>query len=100
MAFFHPGDVVTVRSDLERYKQYAMDDDRCILDSAVSEMLKLRGRCVTIRDCTYKYSIYETDWNWTDEMFQEYLDYKNGIGTHVEVQAITMDDIMSLLGYD
>lgn len=98
MPFFKPGDIVTVRDDLERGVEYCMDggDDS---DYAVTPMLNFRGKCVTIKDCLYKYSVDEVGWNWTDEMFQEYLDYKMGQKSDAgEFQAATMDDLMSLLG--
>ena len=77
---YKEGDVVRVREDLDLYIDYYMEDDGskvCI----VSDMLKFRGECVTIKRAIDSidypdgwargYMIEESgvDFIWTDEMF-------------------------------
>ena len=65
------GDVVEVRADLKCGVEYHMMDHK-ESDSAVEEMLKLRGKNVTIAGYSAnEYRIKEDDeeWHWTDEMF-------------------------------
>lgn len=66
------GDKVRVRDDLRLEEVYKMDNGTDY-DSVVFEMLKLKGKEVTILTYTdsSKYLISEDGgcWNWTDEMF-------------------------------
>ena len=96
MAFFKPGDRVTVRTDLDQYGHYYMDGKICP-DSMNSTMLRMLGETVTI--CAVKgsgkYSIAECGYNWTDEMFEEYI---NRNAAPLETgQAASPDDIISML---
>ena len=59
------GDVVTVRKDLVIDEFYGEDQ-------FVEDMECMKGEKVTIEDVDDNtYRIYEYDWNWTDEMFEE-----------------------------
>ena len=66
------GDKVRVRDDLRLGEVYKMDNGTDY-DSVVFEMLKLKGKEVTISTYTdsNKYLVSEDRdcWNWTDEMF-------------------------------
>ena len=74
MAFFKPGDRVTVRTDLKLWDVYFMDGHH-ISDSVNDTMMKMLGRTVTIDAMLSngKYGIAECAHNWTDEMFEEYI---------------------------
>ena len=97
--FFKPGDVVTVRTDLNvtrngKHFPYYMDDKKtvCYFTSAMS---KLAGKAVKIYSNDFRYEIEEDGhmfW-WVDEMFQEYLD--RNMPEYVQP---TERDLMSLLG--
>ena len=95
--FFKPGDVVTVRTDLdvtrngERFPYY-MDDKKtaCYFTPGMSE---LAGKNVTIGSIDMKrYRILEFGLYWTDEMFEEYADPS---GSKYEPPSST--DILGLL---
>lgn len=95
---FKPGDVVTVRTDLNVTRNgenfpYYMDDEKtyCYFTSAMSE---LAGKNVTICSIdSNRYRILDFGLFWTDEMFQEYLD--RNMPEYVQP---TECEIMSLLG--
>lgn len=74
------GDKVRVRDDLRLGEVYKMDNGTDY-DSVVFEMLKLKGKEVTISTYTdsNKYLVSEDRdcWNWTDEMF-------SGLATRLE----------------
>ena len=96
MAFFKPGDRVTVRTDLTEYHEYYMDGKICP-DNVNSTMLRMLGETVTI--CAVKsngkYGIAECAYNWTDEMFEEYIN-RNAAPLDTG-QAASPDDIISML---
>ena len=70
---FRPGDVVTVRNDLELSGRYCMDGHKK-MDSFVHGMDNFRGKKVTIEAIIAgKYRIAEHGCNWVDEMFEEYF---------------------------
>lgn len=66
------GDRVRVRRDLKALKHYYSEDKKTC-DVAVGEMLKMRGKIVTISEVLDigKYKIKEFGWSWTDEMFED-----------------------------
>lgn len=68
---YKPGDIVAVRSDLEKFVKYYMDDD-VQWNYVVESMLLLCGKEVTItRLSDGQYRIEEDGgaWRWTDGMF-------------------------------
>ena len=71
---YKKGDRVIVRPDLNTMVQYEDFNDPSVIDVATTEMCKLRGTMVTIRDAYYdrgKYEVKEDDgafW-WVDGMF-------------------------------
>ena len=64
------GDMVTIRSDLNKYDTYYMDDG-VIGDGVTSSMMELQGRYVGIvaQSSSGKYTIDCDHNNWTDDMF-------------------------------
>lgn len=73
MSKYQVGDVVLVRSDLNLQDTYFCETGEG-WDNAMSEMLKFRGKAVTISKVDSDgYNIEEElgfiKWNWTDEMF-------------------------------
>ena len=70
--YFSIGDIVTVRCDIVRDKEYYMDD-RKRSDVAVPSMILLAGRRVKIKSADYKYTLEDGPCWWTDEMFEEYI---------------------------
>lgn len=95
MTFFKPGDRVTVRRDLIRDRQYYMSD-LVTCDSVVNTMMTMLGKTVTISGNTFgKYRIDECGYNWTDEMFEEFV---NGNAEQLNIgQAAGESDIMKML---
>ena len=81
--FFHVGDAVTIRPDLEYDQRYEMADTH-VGDIVNESMLKFVGQEARIAEATtygaHKYRIDLDDgrWCWTDEMFVEYCEI-NGI---------------------
>ena len=71
---FKVGDKVKVRNDLKVDSRYLMDDSN-VGDTFVSEMSEFKGETVTISEITAsgKYLVEEdeTNWNWTDDMFED-----------------------------
>ena len=69
---FNVGDKVRVRKDLKVGYKYHMAD-RHIFDGVVSDMMPYKGKIVTINEITGsgKYRIKGSDYNWTDEMFED-----------------------------
>lgn len=66
---FKVGDKVRVRKDLETNKKYGSM-------TYVEGMGKMKGKTVTIKEvCLNSYWIEEFDYNWTDEMFEEKVDF-------------------------
>ena len=95
MTFFKPGDRVTVRHDLIRYRQYYMSDS-ITCDSVVDDMMTMRGKIVTISGNTFgKYRINESGYNWTDDMFEEFAN-RNAEPLDIG-QAAGESDIMKML---
>lgn len=76
------GDRVRVRRDLKALKHYYSEDKKTC-DVAVCEMLKMRGKIVTISEVLDigKYKIKEFGWSWTDEMFEDIYNEKIVITT-------------------
>lgn len=105
MAKFKVGDKVKVREDLALGTKYYMEDvDE--FEMVVSEMLPLKGQIVTIdKVCPDGYSILESEWYWSDEMFEPYkinftksdlqngmvVEYKNG-WRRLFIKKDTIDD--------
>lgn len=72
MTTFHPGDIVTVRSDLNLNGIYHMENG--VEDSFVKGMDAWAGKQVTIKEIMgSKYTIREARWYWVDEMFVEFF---------------------------
>lgn len=82
MMKFKVGDRVRVRNDLIENKEYYMKDRRSS-NSVVDDMLKLRGRVVTIKYAQFQYQIEEYGFNWTDEMFEPFA-----VGHNPELREI------------
>lgn len=77
---FNVGDVVTVRSDLVTDQSYGAD-------SFVEEMRCMLGKSVTIKEIYgNKYKIKECGYNWTNEMFVEYVN---------ETEVKKMDNVVA-----
>lgn len=78
---FKVGDKVRVRKDLEVGKRYYMDDKKEDIGFAFG-MKEFLGKIVTIRSIFYeKYKITESDYVWTDEMFEPVCNNKIVITT-------------------
>ena len=71
MPKYNVGDLVRVREDLVRGKDYAMEDGRTA--SVVDDMIDLAGQIVTITDNSNEYSIAESIWSFTDDMFDGFV---------------------------
>ena len=69
---YQPGDEVTVRSDLNGWKTYHMNDGENPMD-ANDQMLTKRGKKVKIKSVTKtgKYMIEGSIFPWVDEMFED-----------------------------
>lgn len=68
---FKVGDRVRVRTDLTVGKSYYMKNGKW-RDSFIEQMTDMKGKVVTISEATDQcYNIAESDWNWTDEMFED-----------------------------
>ena len=100
MAFFKIGDTAHVRCDLSDDLIYYMDGhhgttDTSYRDSVTSEMMRYAGSEVIIAQYSgAKYRISELslepiDFNWTDEMFQEYIERNEGceVGSDDDISA-------------
>lgn len=78
---FKVGDKVRVRKDLEVGKRYYMDDKKEYICFAFG-MKEFLGKIVTIRSIFYeKYKIKESEYVWTDEMFEPVCNNKIVITT-------------------
>ena len=70
------GDKVVVREDLRRNREYSMESDIDNSNTAIDEMMKLRGKVVTVTDVNKngQYVINNQkgrfSFLWTDEMFK------------------------------
>lgn len=70
------GDKIVVREDLRRNREYSMESDIDNSNTAIDEMVKLRGKVVTITDISgngqYVINNQEGRFSflWTDEMFK------------------------------
>ena len=70
------GDKVVVREDLRRNREYSMESDIDNSNTATDEMMKLRGKVVTVTDVSEngQYVINNQkgrfSFLWTDEMFK------------------------------
>lgn len=82
--YFHVGDIVHVRRDLRPFDRYHMDGDKRNETIVMPEMARIAGDQVVIKGVVansvgrYQYEIEPTDryhngYNWTDEMFDEYI---------------------------
>ena len=96
MAFFHEGDVVTVRNDLVTENMYYSDDQE-FFDTFVDDMAQLKGKRVTIDrvfELTGKYEIREdiNEYLWTDEMFVEYIERTSA---EEEIELPTDEELLS-----
>ena len=102
MAFFSPGDKVTVRADLSVGIGYSSSGDvkpNCC--NATPDMLKYAGKQMTIRRSfqsrlhNIRYHITEDngDWAWADEMFEEYLDAVHP----VDIELPTIEEFTSFI---
>lgn len=78
---YKPGDIVTVRNDLEIGKSYRMlsgptSHSTLYGDSVIDGMTKLAGKKVTIKEIAetsrggLEYRLKESNCLWTDEMFE------------------------------
>ena len=76
MPKYNVGDLVRVRADLTLDKDYAMEDGR--MDSVVEDMVDLAGQIVTITDNSNEYSIAESIWSFTDDMFDGFVGRDDG----------------------
>lgn len=81
--FFNVGDTVTVRADLNMDDVYYMDGhhgdmtDYTYWNFAADEMILLTGKQLTIRAISSvrnQYTVEGSEFLWTDEMFEEYID--------------------------
>ena len=63
------GDRVKVRSDLELYKTYSMENNP-FTNTVTADMLKWQGKVVTIRHVGDQYALEEIGYSWTDDMFE------------------------------
>lgn len=101
--FFKPGDIVTVRADLcnidtDPQASYHMDKNGQS-DVAIEEMCAFRGKRVTIsRISGGKYRIQECGCNWTDEMFEEYLNRNDVLHDDPDPEPVSFEDILSFYG--
>lgn len=104
MAFFKVGDQVTFRKDIVLGQYYKMETGSRTGISAKFEMRQsaLNGKPYTIISIKDDFPVYYTlisddgvTINGVDEMFSEYIDYKNG--DNVEYTAPSASDLMSLL---
>lgn len=104
MAFFRVGDQVTFRKDLVHGKYYKMETGSRMGISAKLDMVRgaMDGKPFTIIDIKDDFPVYymlrsgDGDTiNGVDEMFSEYIDYKDGEG--VEYTAPSASDLLSLL---
>lgn len=99
--FFNEGDVVTVRRDLAPGRVYYMDGHSKFTDavgsmrysdSAVSQMVTYAGKKVTIHLAgpnVTKYHIREEAYNWTDEMFEEYINKDDAdVDTSIDLLSV------------
>lgn len=70
------GDKVVVREDLRRNREYSMESDIDNSNTVTDEMMKLRGKVVTVTDVSEngQYVINNQEGRfsflWTDEMFE------------------------------
>ena len=71
MPKYNVGDLVRVRADLTFGEEYAMEDGRT--DSVAPDMVDLAGQIVTITDNSNEYSIAESIWSFTDDMFDGFV---------------------------
>ena len=76
MMKYKVGDKVVVREDLHRNREYSMESDIDNSNTATDEMVKLRGKVVTVTDVSEngQYVINNQkgrfSFLWTDEMFE------------------------------
>lgn len=78
MSLYKPGDIVTVRNDLESYRSYAMYDDMSHYMNAVDAMLQFCGTDMTV-DCVVDPGFYKMvedngTFYWSDGMFSGHVD--------------------------
>lgn len=99
------GDKVVVRNDLRTDRRYLMENG-IVGNSVTDEMVKLRGRVVTIRSCGRQYKIDESVFSWTDYMFEglayespksllqdlDVITYRSGSKRFVLVRTNTIHD--------
>lgn len=104
MAFFKVGDQVTFRKDIVHGKYYRMETGGRTGISAKNHMVRdaMDGKPFTIIDIKDDFPVYYTvrsddghEATAVDEMFSEYIDYKDGKG--VEYTAPSASDLLSLL---
>lgn len=80
------GDVLTVRRDLTEGRYDFIFCERNIYDSAIREMMSLRGRrvkvCKMLSDG--RIHVIESGYNWTPNMFEE---FKNGMPVNINIDA-------------
>jgi hypothetical protein len=68
---FNVGDKVRVRSDLKYGIEYKMENSDHY-NNVIPSMIDLMGKVVTITHATLNgYTLKESGWNWTDEMFED-----------------------------
>lgn len=74
---YKPGDMVTVRDDLDRWSIYHMADGKNPME-ATEQMLSKCGKVVKIKSVTKtgKYMIEGSIFPWVDEMFEDKLETK------------------------
>lgn len=104
MAFFHKGDVVTVRQGLIPFKTYYMHRDPSDPRDpegwiAVDGMKAYEGETLTISSAhSYGYHCKEDiQWWWTDEMFEEYIHRDDHCMKYEDFAPVSSADILSLL---
>lgn len=83
--YFHVGDIVHVRRDLRPFERYHMDGDKRSNQLVMPEMARIAGDQVVIEGVVANvegryYKIeptnrYYNGYLWTDEMFDEYIEY-------------------------
>ena len=104
MAFFRVGDQVTFRKDIVPDEYYKMEIGSRMGITAKKYMVQYArdGKPFTIIDIKDDFPVYYTlrsgdgdTINGVDEMFSEYIDYKNG--DNVEYTAPSASDLLSLL---
>lgn len=103
MSFFSMGDRVTIRRDIEA-KLYKMREGSRNGILAYRSILKSAGQSVVIISVNESYPVYYTVQTAdgsietaADEMFQEYVDFQNGVQPCAEFEPPTAAQLLAIL---